>query len=53
MDHKQQRSSAGMATQDRHQRREWSRPRLSRLKAGEAELGGNPVQPEGPLGHGS
>lgn len=35
------------------QRRAWSPPRLTRFRAGEAELGGNPANPEGAFATGS
>ena len=34
-------------------RRTWSRPKLSRIRAGEAELGANPIKPEGAFATGS
>lgn len=35
------------------QRRAWSPPRLTRFRAGEAELGANPMTPEGAFAQGS
>ena len=35
------------------ERRDWSPPRLTRFRAGEAEVGASPVVPEGPINFGS
>lgn len=35
------------------QRREWNAPRLTRFRAGEAEVGASPAVPEGPINFGS
>jgi hypothetical protein len=34
-------------------RREWQAPRLARLRAGQAELGANPIKEEGVFAKGS
>lgn len=34
-------------------RKPWSPPRYSRIRAGEAELGANPIRPEGAFAMGS
>mgnify|MGYP006399374765 CR=1 FL=1 len=40
-------------TSARGQRLAWSPPRLTRFRAGEAEVGGNPINPEGAFATGS
>lgn len=40
-------------TSARGQRLAWSPPRLTRFRAGEAEVGGNPINPEGGFATGS
>lgn len=34
-------------------RQEWATPRLVRMRAGDAEVGANPLRPEGPIAMGS
>lgn len=34
-------------------RQQWATPRLVRMRAGDAELGANPLRPEGPIAMGS
>jgi hypothetical protein len=53
MDNGQDTSAAGAGTPVKALRRPWTRPRVTRMRAGEAELGATPVKPEGPFAFGS
>jgi hypothetical protein len=53
MDNEQTNSSAQQAAPAPRARRPWTRPRVTRIRAGEAELGATPVKPEGPFAMGS
>lgn len=53
MDNGQDTSAAGAGTPVKAPRRPWTRPRVTRMRAGEAELGATPVKPEGPFAFGS
>jgi hypothetical protein len=53
MDHDQQNSPAESTRAVAPDRRPWNAPRLIRIKAGEAEIGSNPIMPEGPIAKGS
>jgi hypothetical protein len=53
MDHDQQIPSADTAAPARKARRPWSPPHLTRIRAGEAELGANAALPEGHFAQGS
>ena len=53
MDNEQNKSSAQRPAPAPRARRPWTRPRVTRIRAGEAELGATPVKPEGPFAMGS
>ncbi|HEY7808521.1 MAG TPA: hypothetical protein VIC34_15095 [Croceibacterium sp.] len=53
MDNGQKSSAADAGTPAQKPRKPWTRPRVTRMRAGEAELGATPVKPEGPFAFGS
>ena len=53
MNYKPTKSGAGSAGPARATRRGWERPQLTKLRAGDAELGANPIKEEGAFAKGS